>query len=226
MISVWQAGGFLLYSIVYFTIFNVYDVWPEATWSAACFKILPILHLAFSILSIDEDVVKTSSKTQTDARKWTTVGLIFSALGDSLLVWKETLFLPGTLAFGTAHICYIRAFGLKPFGGKPTATSFAVFAVSMYFFVVKDIPGNVPSAMQYALVLYIALISTMMWRATASMQYDTSINNISRFLGAIVFSISDVMVVRDKFYAPFQHGPFYIMVTYYLAQFFIASSAI
>ncbi len=41
------------------------------------------------------------------------IGLIFSCLGDGLLVWRE-FFLHGMLAFGVGHIFFISAFGFQP----------------------------------------------------------------------------------------------------------------
>jgi uncharacterized membrane protein YhhN len=41
------------------------------------------------------------------------IGLMFSCLGDGLLVWRE-LFLYGMVSFGIGHMFFISAFGFQP----------------------------------------------------------------------------------------------------------------
>jgi len=223
MLSPWKTVGFIIYIIIYFTALDVYHQWPAPTVSSAFFKILPILHLVFVVVSssVDGDHGNTG---RSDYSKWISIGLLLSSAGDAFLVWPDSCFLAGTIMFGIAQVCYIRAFGLKPIGSGALAATFGVLTIALYFFVVHDLPDVFH--MKIAVMCYLSLISTMTWRATSLFNSNQNIQNLSRCIGAIIFVISDYMVAFDKFRGSFYYAPFWIMITYYSAQFFIAVSAI
>lgn len=221
MLSLWKPAAFVLYVFIYFTVLDAYHHWPAATLFTALLKTLPILHLAFMVTSTS---TTSEEADYSKYKKWISIGLLFSSAGDAALVWPESLFVAGIIMFALAQLCYIRAFGMKPFGSGSVAATFAVFAFSMYVVVVRDLRDS--PLLQSAALGYMLLICTMIWRATASYLSNRILLNGSRFLGAIIFVVSDFMVAWDRFKGPFYLGPFWIMITYYFAQFFIAVSAV
>lgn len=218
--SPWKTAGFVIYILLYFFVLDVFYEWPAASLLSAFLKILPILHLALVVISSSADNEKGDRYKY---RTWISIGLVFSAAGDAALVWRDSHFLAGTIMFGIAQLCYIKANGLRPLGSGPVAATFAVLVVALYFVVVHDLRDSM--LMKCAIFCYMLLICTMTWRATASCLLTRKNSTRAAFIGAVIFVISDFMVAWDKFRGPFYLGPFWIMTTYYLAQYFIALSA-
>ena len=219
MLFLWKTVGFILSALVYFIVLDVYYQWPAETPLTALLKTLPILYLAFVV---SPPSAGRDGKGST-YRKWISRGLVFSSAGDAFLVWLESCFLPGTLMFGIAHVCYIKAFGLKPIGSRPLAVAFGVLSIVLYFAAIHGTGDSLP--MRVSLLCYVMLILTMVWRASATFGARSNARNSSRLVGAVVFAVSDFMVARDKFEGSFHMAPFWIMTTYYAAQYLIAASA-
>ena len=53
------------------------------------------------------------------------LGLMFSVAADALLVWDEQ-FLPGLGVFLLAQLCFISAFGFKPFNFYAAVVTYAI----------------------------------------------------------------------------------------------------
>jgi YhhN family len=66
----------------------------------------------------------------------------------------------------------------------------------------------------------------MAWRSFVQYRVKRTFASLVTCCGAFIFIVSDAMVVWDKEKGLFHLAPFWIMVTYYAAQLFIAFSAI
>ncbi|KZR97424.1 Transmembrane protein 86A, partial [Daphnia magna] len=93
------------------------------------------------------------------------IGLIFSCIGDCLLVWRE-FFLHGMVAFGIGHMFFISAFGFKPLN--------IPLSIPMYIASMLSLSMWLPQqALIYKMTvpIYTALLVTMAWRATARVHF-------------------------------------------------------
>ncbi|CAL1532688.1 unnamed protein product [Lymnaea stagnalis] len=154
------------------------------------------------------------------------VGLVFSALGDALLVWKNSYYNLelGLLSFAIAQIMYARAFGwrpLKPYAGSAFLAAGLIFYTYLQYYL--------KGMMVYLAPFYITLICTMGWRAVARVQiYDDlwTWTKLCGCAGALCFLISDLVIAVNMFAfsVPFAHQ--IVMLTYYAAQFGISLSVV
>jgi len=84
---------------------------------------------------------------------------------------------------------------------------------------------NEEPALRAAVAVYATLIFTMLWRAVARFQRERSVAAALAVIGAMSFVASDFMIAHDKWLGSFAHAPFWVMITYYLAQLGIGLSA-
>jgi len=219
MLPVWKLIGFILYVILYYSVLDVYTVWPAESFKSVFFKVMPVMHLVFVVIStsMDDDVKVKSSRY-----RWNTVlGLITCGIGDCCMIFADC-FNAGSIMFAIAHLFYIRAFGIYPMGSKPMAASFAVAAVAVYFFLIDMLPM---SLFKVAGITYLLVIITMAWRSMVILHSEKSFGSFLACFGAILFMVSDILLTVDKFHESFSRAPFWVMLTYYGAQLGLALSA-
>ncbi|WP_277372195.1 lysoplasmalogenase [Pseudomonas sp. AA-38] len=157
-------------------------------------------------------------------RRWISIGLLFSLVGDILLDWPGDLFVFGLGAFLLAHLAYLRAYcsdsrrpALPPLllalaaGG----TMFAVLASSGL------------GELLIPVACYATAICLMLWRALARLGHP-DLQPRSTWLaagGAALFVLSDSLIGIDRFVVSFDAAPYAIILTYWLGQWGITASA-
>ncbi|AYG45807.1 lysoplasmalogenase [Pseudomonas sp. Leaf58] len=147
-------------------------------------------------------------------RKWISIGLAFSVLGDILLAIPADLFVFGLVAFLCAHLAYLRAYcsiTLRP--ASPALALSAITGVSLFSVLASHDLGP----LLIPVALYALAISAMLWRALAC--------SGPAALGAALFVCSDSLIGIDRFVSPFAAAPYLIILTYWLGQWAIATSA-
>lgn len=182
----------------------------------AVLKCLPIICLCFFIA-----MQGVSLRAEHRYNRHVFIGMIFSCLGDALMVWKPRLFVHSLLAFAVAQMVYFRAFGMRPFSPK-IGIICGTYGALFYLLLYPQLKG----IMVVCGAVYSALIMAMCWRAITRLQIDElwKWNNMCACGGAILFAISDTLIAFDKFYAPIIYRRGLIMTTYYLGQLGIAMS--
>lgn len=146
------------------------------------------------------------------------IGLVFSLLGDIFLMRTVNFFILGLVAFLIAHLFYIFAYLERTNKLKLTSyIPFLLYAI-LFFMFIFDSLGD----MAIPVAVYMFIISTMLWRSFV--QRKTTPVAKWAFIGAFVFTISDSMIAISKFYEPFFMDSFFIMFTYWTAQFLIYQS--
>lgn len=151
------------------------------------------------------------------------IGLILSALGDLLLESSPQFFLAGLLAFLTAHLAYLAAFvGRTRALALGSAIPIAVFGGATFVTLAPYLGSLVG-----AVIAYILVICTMMWRAWAQVTDAHIARPVAWFaaLGATSFAISDTLVAYNRFIAPVFGLKLLLMVLYWAGQWGIAASA-
>lgn len=184
----------------------------------ACFKCLPIISLIVFVLLHGISF----SKEYAFSRRILT-GLIFSCLGDALLVWPSC-FLPGMCMFAIAQIMYIIAFGFTPLNLTLGAILYAMSSVVIYILM----PG-LKGILALGVPIYTLLITTMAWRAISRVQFFRELwtwTKLCSCIGSICFVISDTLLGFHYFRSPLPYSQVSIMLTYYTAQLGIALSAV
>jgi uncharacterized membrane protein YhhN len=148
------------------------------------------------------------------------IGLLFSLLGDIFLMFEgELMFICGLSSFLTAHIFYIFVFyNARTTKQNKTLLLFLVFFASSYYsYIYKEIFIQGGYVMLIAVLVYIIVITTMVYFAYLN-------NNTILTLGVTMFFISDSALAFDKFIinATDSKLEYLVMSTYHIAQLCIA----
>ena len=202
--------------IIYFVAW-IPDEYPSLF--AALIKCLPILCLALFVW-----LQGVSLEEKHDYQRRIFVGLIFSCIGDALLIWPDPHFVTAMISFAIAHVSYIRAFGFSQIRW-PKAVP---FYISLPFVCYWFYPG-LQGILIPGVFIYVAIILSMGWRAFASVDIMENIwtwNKLCGVIGATSFIVSDLVIGINKFVTPISFSKPLIMVSYYLAQLFFALSAV
>lgn len=160
-----------------------------------------------------------STSESTVGRVWVVLALVFSWLGDVLLM-SEDFFLAGLGSFLVAHLCFIKAYwlhGAKAGEVKPVdVVKFAVVGIGLMV-VLEPYLGEmfIPVLVYASVLLGMAVIAHKRRGATSAISFTLVA------AGAVFFVISDgiIAVNRFAFQIPFQQ--ILVMSTYILAQFLI-----
>ena len=105
----------------------------------------------------------------TEYRRWISLGLIFSLLGDVLLAWPGDLFVFGLGAFLVAHLAYLKAYlsDCRRLALLPLVIALGVGALLLGILILNGLgPLLVP------VIVYAMAISAMLWRALARLGTD------------------------------------------------------
>ncbi|WP_095147083.1 MULTISPECIES: lysoplasmalogenase [unclassified Pseudomonas] len=156
-------------------------------------------------------------------RRWISLGLIFSLLGDVLLAWPGDLFVFGLGAFLVAHLAYLKAYlsDCRRLALLPLILAVVVGGLLLSLLISHGLgPLLIP------VIVYATAISAMLWRALARL--DSDVPKRSALLaaaGAVAFVFSDSVIGISRFVMPFDAAPYVIIISYWLGQWGIAASA-
>ncbi|MCY7310369.1 MAG: lysoplasmalogenase [Chitinophagaceae bacterium] len=161
--------------------------------------------------------------------KWVLFALLFSLLGDVLLMFQEKnsiFFLLGLSAFLIAHIFYIIFFHnvrvKENIKGKPWLLVVAV----IYYAALINLLSPYLADMKIPVLIYGVVISFMFMLAMHMLFIKNKPAGQWMMVGALLFVLSDSILAINKFYQPFEAAGVLIMLTYGLAQLFIVEGAI
>ncbi|MDF2158953.1 lysoplasmalogenase [Algoriphagus sp. CAU 1675] len=152
--------------------------------------------------------------------------LIFSWIGDVLLMWSE-FFIYGLGAFFLAHVCYIIAFKVAQLNHTKLADvnfikaffhNLPIYLVAAFiYYMINPQLGN----LKIPVILYIIIIVSMVSTARERFQKSNAASFWQVFIGACFFFVSDGILALNKFYQPFSEAGILIMGTYVIAQLLI-----
>ncbi|MGN8275006.1 lysoplasmalogenase [Pseudomonas sp. SMN5] len=156
-------------------------------------------------------------------RRWISLGLIFSVVGDVLLAWPGDLFVFGLGAFLLAHLAYLKAYlsDCRRQALLPLALALGIGAMLLAILISSGL-----GPLLFPVLVYGLVISAMLWRALARL--GTDVPQRSAWLaaaGAAAFVFSDSLIGINRFVSPFQTAPYLIIVSYWLGQWGITASA-
>lgn len=150
-----------------------------------------------------------------------TAALVFSLIGDVLLMLPADRFILGLLSFLTAHVCYILAFTTgRGFGFTPALLAvFTAYSAAMYRFLWPSL-----REMKLPVLGYLLVISVMTWQAWERHLAVGGLLSLAAASGALLFTLSDSILALRRFRRNFNSAPLLVMATYYAAQLLIALS--
>uniref|UniRef100_A0A8D8XB54 lysoplasmalogenase n=2 Tax=Cacopsylla melanoneura TaxID=428564 RepID=A0A8D8XB54_9HEMI len=196
---------------VYFILFLPSD---EPSLFSMLIKCLPILSLMVYVI-----LHGISLQPKYSMSRRILLGLMFSCLGDALLVWPN-YFLEGMLSFGVAQLMYISAFDLKPLNLDVGVILYVISALGLTI-----LRRNLTGVFQVGVPIYTFLLTTMTWRTIARL--DIKQGCWLRYvtcIGGILWLVSDGLLGFHLFYTPLPYSQLFIMGTYYMGQLGIALS--
>lgn len=149
------------------------------------------------------------------------VGLVFSLVGDVLLMLPQDRFVAGLAAFLAAHLAYLAAFtdgvGWR-LRGWPTAAYLLAGAG-----VVGALWGRLGD-MRLPVLAYVLVILAMASQAAGRARVLRTRSSASAAAGAALFVVSDATIAIDRFGGHFAAATLVVMTTYVGAQLLIAGS--
>ena len=158
------------------------------------------------------------------ASLWFGLGILFSLLGDVLLLWLDRMFLYGLAAFLLAQIFYVIGFNSPP---SPFAAWSAIMAILIGWGSARVLrrilsalaeKGNarmrIPVTV-YGIIITLMLLSAMLKLADTSWDANAS---LLVALGAFLFYLSDIVLAWLKFVTPIQNGRIINIGLYHLGQ--------
>ncbi|GAB5382507.1 MAG: lysoplasmalogenase [Aliiglaciecola sp.] len=143
------------------------------------------------------------------------LAIVFSVFGDILLALQiEQGFVMGLSAFLIAQCCYGLAFQRWRHWQKHKAFMIAALLLSIIVVALFVVPAS--DNLYVPVVVYMLAICFMACSAILVKTDDYLI-----LIGAIFFVISDALIAVNKFVVPLPFEGYWVMSTYYLAQYLI-----
>ncbi len=173
-------------------------------------------------------VIWVGKFTQYRFNKLLSVGLAFSAGGDILLElnivdgYNEMRFLGGMGAFFIAHLCYVIYFSVLSKAIKPLYLAIAaMLGIGQWLYVSPHL-----NQLLIPVSLYMVIICIMLWRALAAANWQDGVfsRDTAMAWGAVLFALSDSLLALSLFKFEYSGSHYWVMLTYYVAQYAIAYS--
>jgi len=160
------------------------------------------------------------------ARRWVLVGLGLSLCGDVALMWPERGFLPGLVSFLLAHLAYLCAFTREGVRLAARPLPFGLYGALAAFILWQLWPG-VPSGLRLPVLAYVVCLAAMAAQAAVVglQMRGTPRQHGGRWLalGGALFLCSDALLATHRFATPLALSGLWILLSYWLAQWCIAS---
>lgn len=152
-------------------------------------------------------------------------GLVASLAGDVFLLWPDKGFMPGLLSFLVAHLAYLYAFTdrLKHGLASMPAIAYAAVAGLALFVLWGSVPGDLRAPVAVYVAALVGMAAMAASRALRAAPENASFARIAAVGGAL-FVTSDTMLAFNKFMGPIPLAQAFVLTTYWLAQWAIASS--
>jgi uncharacterized membrane protein YhhN len=161
------------------------------------------------------------------------IGLIASLGGDIFLMFPSfnpNFFLVGLVSFLIAHLFYIRAYFLNikssSFSNSFSLRLMVVNPIVLMSLSMYALMKNHLHEMKIPVIIYMSTITVMGLMAGLRINHTTTSSWKKVLGGAILFLLSDSIIAINKFVHPFAYANIAIMLTYYTAQYYIATGCL
>ena len=164
---------------------------------------------------------------------WFGLALVFSLLGDVLLIERLKMFVFGLLAFLLAQLAYLVGFNLTlPPLSLPVLglVVMGTIAVGILYRAVRRGLMRQPGGGGLFLPVFVySLVLTLMMVSAVSTLFRLDWHQnaaIFAAAGGVLFFISDSLLALNRFVRPIRQGDLLVMVTYHLGQLGLAIGAV
>ena len=164
----------------------------------------------------------------TRLKGWIIAALFFSWVGDLLLMFDtkaEIYFLLGLSSFLIAHLFYILFFHHIRIKENIRSNLWLLWIVVIYYVALITVLSPYLGDKKIPVRVYGLVISFMFMLAMHMLFINDKIAGRWMMAGALLFVLSDSVLAVNKFYCSFEGAGSLIILTYGLAQFFIANGA-
>ena len=171
----------------------------------------------------------STSLVNTKLKTWIFIALLFSWLGDILLMFRsgnEMFFLSGLTSFLLAHIFYCIFFHKVRIAEQFWSRPFTLVIVVAYYTALMILLTPWLAGMKIPVRVYGLVISFMFMLAMHMLYLKNQQAGKAMMIGALFFVISDSILAIDKFYLHFELAGVMVMFTYGLAQWLLVSGAV
>lgn len=148
-------------------------------------------------------------------------GLLFSMIGDVLLLLPERHFVKAIAAFFVTHVLYIAASvtisGLQLY-------IFLSIPILIYIAFISYILLPRVGNLFFPVFLYIAVLFLLLWQATGRYYTEDSPGAFIALSGITLFIFSDTVLAFNRFVKPVRYAQTIILSSYYFGQTLIALS--
>ena len=161
--------------------------------------------------------------------KWIVAALIFSWIGDVLLMFqdkKDIFFLLGLSAFLLAHVFYVIYFHKVRLRDNVKSNPWLLVIVVVYYAALISFLSPYLGDMKVPVRIYGIVISFMFMLAMHMLFIRNKSAGKWMMIGALLFVLSDSLLALNKFYQSFEFASVAIILAYALAQFFIVKGAV
>ncbi len=148
------------------------------------------------------------------------VGLVFSTVGDIILVMPSDRFLAGMGAFLVAHLFYIVAFASE----IRTLVGWPLIPLVVYSFIIYTLLAPSLGELKLPLFIYNMVILIMAWLAWERWIQMGQNGPLLAAIGAVLFIISDTILAINRFRKPFKPACALNLISYFSAQCLLAGS--
>jgi sterol desaturase/sphingolipid hydroxylase (fatty acid hydroxylase superfamily)/uncharacterized membrane protein YhhN len=147
---------------------------------------------------------------------WLVRALGLSWVGDVLLLYPG-MFLPGLVAFLSAHICYFKLLTMDAQVLPSRTAMLRCLLAGALMYAVLFFNG-LPADMRWPVAVYVAVIALMASQAWGRNFQFKDIPSLKTAAGATVFMLSDSVLAMDTFISPLPYAGLWVLGTYYVAQ--------
>lgn len=222
--------------IILFSLVSAAEIWGEELYQSTNDPTLLFLTKPL-IMPVLMAFLWINTKLKTKFDKFIFVGFILGWIGDMLLMVKnDDLFVFGLASFLLCHIFYIAAFvgNIRKSGHQLSLINRIIlgllplfYLIVLYSYIYPHIVGNEASKpFLIPVTVYAITIVTMVLFALWRIGSTNKLSAVLIILGAFTFIISDSLIAINKFVKPFEHANLFIMLTYCIAQLWIATGSI
>jgi uncharacterized membrane protein YhhN len=162
-------------------------------------------------------------------KKWVVAALVFSWLGDVLLLFEanaSVYFLLGLSSFLIAHIFYCLFFHSIRVKEGIRSNALLLLPVILYYASLLQLLSPHLGEMKLPVRIYGLVISFMLLLALHLYKVRMQAAGRLMLLGAVLFVVSDSVLAINKFYISFDGAGIIIMFTYGMAQWLITEGSI
>ncbi len=150
------------------------------------------------------------------------VGLAFSLVGDIWLVLPGDRFVPGLASFLLALMCYAWAF--RGGASEPDFVLALALLVAVGGITLRYLWPGVAAGLRVPVLVYATVMILMCSLAAGRAIRELSAGSLAAAVGAVLFMLSDMMLVIDRFRRPFQLAHAAVLGSYFAGQLLISLS--